>query len=333
MLRAVKVFVTGSSDLPEEYVGFARELGRRLMTDTGLVLVTGGLSSKIDGRGPALDEVIAYAAFEALGKSSQSAQSRIVTILPETDSASLKRFSLGSVVRVSYAGPRTRRYSMVLTSDAVVAVNGAKSTTEVIDLAYVAGKPLIPIPATGGSALESWNRYELELTQRLRLNQEDILALKDASSGSKAIATCLNILSRVLRPRCFVAMPFSAHPLANAFETIRSIAEEQGYQAIRVDQESFTGNIIEAIWESIRHSDVVIADLTGHNPNVYYEMGISHAFSKPTLLLIFSRDGSIPTNIPFDLRVQRIIPYGTTQSLRAQLNENLPKASSRTKNS
>jgi hypothetical protein len=76
----------------------------------------------------------------------------------------------------------------------------------------------------------------------------------------------------------------------------------------------------------LRHSDIVVADLTGNNPNVYYEMGISHALGKPTVLTVFSRDGSVPAEIPFDVRIQRVVPYGTTQSLQAQLRELLPAA-------
>ena len=54
MIRAMKVFVTGASELPEEHVGFARELGRRLMTETGFVLITGGLESKNQSTLPSL---------------------------------------------------------------------------------------------------------------------------------------------------------------------------------------------------------------------------------------------------------------------------------------
>ena len=206
----------------------------------------------------------------------------------------------------------------------MVAVHGGGATREVIDLAYVAGKPLLPLAGTGGSALESWTRYEPELVKRLDLAPDEVAALKDGGAPSRLVSVCLAVLQRTLRPRCFVAMPFASHPLANAFETMRSVAEEHGYQVIRVDQESFTGNIVEAIWESIRHCDLVIADLTDHKPNVYYEMGISHALGKPTLLTAFSRDGNVPDDIPFDIKAQRVIPYGTLGSLRGQLRDLLP---------
>jgi predicted Rossmann-fold nucleotide-binding protein len=326
MVRAIRIFVTGASALREEYVAFARELGHRLMKDTGFVLVTGSLASKAGSTLQTVDKVVAEAAFEALGRSRESAQSRIITILPDNDKPGLSRFEMGAVVRVSYAGIRTRRYSMVLTSDAIIAVSGDKATKEVVELAYIAGKPLLPVPATGGTAREVWDRYEAELIHRLHLDTRQVEALKDAQDFSRAVSACLAAVTHILRPRCFIAMPFSSHPMANTFETMRAVAEELGFQVIRVDQESFVGNIVEAIWDAIRHSDVVIADLTGHRPNIYYEMGISHALAKPTLLTLFSRDGNIPDDVPFDIKAQRIVAYGTTQSLQTQLRELLPNA-------
>jgi len=323
MIRALKVFVTGSSELPPEHVGFAEELGERLMKETGFVLVTGGLSSKGQDKRTALDKIVVNAACRALKGAPESVRSRIVTILPGIDTGVFERFSIGTIVHVAYADSRVRRHSMVLTSDAVVAINGSGATKEVIDLAYVAGKPLIPIPITGGSALECWNKYENELIRRLRLSSEEVDSLKSEKNLSCAVSMCLKLISRALRPRCFVAMPFTDHPLPNVFETIRSAAEEQGYQVIRLDQEIFTGNIVEVIWESIRNCDLVIVDLTNHKPNVYYEMGISHALGKPTLLSVYSHDGNVPNDIPFDIKVQRIIPYGTLQSLRCQLKSHL----------
>lgn len=324
MLRAIRVLVTGASELAEEYLGFAQELGQQLMKETPFVLVTGGLAAKKGSSRTALDKVVAESAFNALGRSVEAAQSRIITILPESDHPKLERFEIGSVVRMSYCDSRTRRYSMVLTSDAIVAVNGANATREILDLAYVAGKPMIALSATGGTALDIWRKYETDLVRRLRLDAADVLGLSDAGNPSRVASTCLGVLARVLRPRCFLAMPFSGHPLALTFETIRAVAEDLGFQVIRIDQESFVGNIVEAIWDAIRHSDVVIADLTNHKPNVYYEMGISHALGKPTLLTVFSRDGNVPEDIPFDVKIQRIIPYGTTQSLQIQLRELLP---------
>lgn len=325
MAQATKVFVTGSSELPDNQIEFALELGERLMKETSAILVTGGLASRGEGKRPAVDSFVAEAARRALASDAE-AMARIITMLPEPgrDHDGLERIQIGCVVHVSYAGPRTRRYSMVLSSDAVVAIGGGDATREVLDLAYVAGKPLIPVPSTKGSALECWNNYNQDLLARLKPTKEELEGLLDQEHSTNGVTACLKILQRILRPRCFVAMPFLDHELPNTYETIEAVLLEHGYQAVRMDREKFSGNIVEEIWDSIRHCDLAIVDLTRHKPNVYYEMGIAHALNKPTLIMIHSSNGMVPDDIPFDIRVQRILPYGSTQSLRAHLKAQLP---------
>ena len=329
MPQARKVLVTGSSELPEGHRSLALELGRRLMTETSAMLVTGGLKSKGPGMRPALDAVVAEAARKALGSTMEAVSQRIMTMLPEAgrDGPDFKRVEIGTVVRVPYADRRSRRYAMVVHSDAVVAIGGSDSTREVIDLAYIAGKPLIPIPSTGGAAMSAWQDYEPELRSRLNTSDSEIADLNDSEVLSQGVTACLGILRRVLLPRCFVAMPFiQRHPVPNAYETISNVVKSKGYQVVRVDQEKFSGSIVEEVWDAIHHCDLAVVDLTAHRPNVYYEMGIAHALGKPTLLLVHSEDGNVPDDIPFDIRVQRILPYGTAQSLAAHLDTQVPTA-------
>jgi hypothetical protein len=65
-----------------------------------------------------------------------------------------------------------------------------------------------------------------------------------------------------------------------------------------------SGVIMDDVLNGIDAADIVLADLTGQNANVFYEVGIAHAKNKPVLLLAQSLD-----DIPFDLRHRRILPY------------------------
>jgi hypothetical protein len=56
----------------------------------------------------------------------------------------------------------------------------------------------------------------------------------------------------------------------------------------------------------IATADLVVADLTGANPNVYYELGVAHALRRRVVLLTQSID-----QLPFDLRSYRVISYNT----------------------
>jgi nucleoside 2-deoxyribosyltransferase len=64
-------------------------------------------------------------------------------------------------------------------------------------------------------------------------------------------------------------------------------------------------DILEDIWQSINAADFVIADITGRNPNVLYELGIAHTLAKPVLIL--SKEAA---DIPIDLATRRVILYG-----------------------
>ncbi len=80
---------------------------------------------------------------------------------------------------------------------------------------------------------------------------------------------------------------------------------------------------MDDIRTSIESADLIIADLTGKNANVFYEVGICHAIEKPVLLLAQSMD-----DVPFDLRHRRVLLYSYSPrgckrlelSLRDQVN-------------
>lgn len=77
---------------------------------------------------------------------------------------------------------------------------------------------------------------------------------------------------------------------------ISPVLEEFGLKAIRADQIDKPGIITNQILEYIIKSKIVIADLSFHNPNVFYELGVRHMKKLPTIHLIRSKD-----KIPFDI--------------------------------
>ena len=83
---------------------------------------------------------------------------------------------------------------------------------------------------------------------------------------------------------------------------IEPVAAETGYQAVRADRISEPGLITTQVIKHIMDAPLVIADLTGHNPNVFYELAIRHAVGKPLVQII--RKGE---SIPFDVAGMRTI--------------------------
>jgi hypothetical protein len=84
---------------------------------------------------------------------------------------------------------------------------------------------------------------------------------------------------------------------------IEPIAKVRGYRAMRADHLTKLGSITTDIVEHILVDALVIADLTGHNPNVMYELAIRHAVRKPVVQMIQKGE-----KLPFDIAQQRTIP-------------------------
>ena len=103
---------------------------------------------------------------------------------------------------------------------------------------------------------------------------------------------------------CFVIMPFGGW-LDDYYETIYSPAiEAAGLDPHRADDLYRPSTIVNDIWAYTQKAKLLLADLTGKNPNVFYELGLAHALAKPAILVAESMD-----DIPFDLRALRIIVY------------------------
>jgi hypothetical protein len=95
------------------------------------------------------------------------------------------------------------------------------------------------------------------------------------------------------RKTCFVIGPIGAsgspeREHANTFlqyivKPCNAFAEFDYADPVRADQIAAPGQITTQIIEHLLHDDLVIADLTGHNPNVFYELSLRHAIAKPVV--------------------------------------------------
>lgn len=126
---------------------------------------------------------------------------------------------------------------------------------------------------------------------------------------------------------CFVMMPF-ANPIGGYYATIYEPAiKKAGLTPVRADTDIFaTGKIIDQIWTGLKRAKVLVAELTGRNPNVLYELGLAHALHKPVVLI-----SSNEADVPFDVRHVRVIYYELTdpfwgEKLIAKVAENIVSA-------
>jgi len=133
----------------------------------------------------------------------------------------------------------------------------------------------------------------------------------DSQKGKKAKGTC------------FVIMPMGDW-YDDYYSYIYCPAiRAAGLDPYRADDLYRPSAIINDIWKYTRASEIVLADLTGRNANVFYELGLAHAIGRPAVLVAPSMD-----EVPFDLRNLRIILYDKNDAswgaaLRAEIKASL----------
>lgn len=117
---------------------------------------------------------------------------------------------------------------------------------------------------------------------------------------------------------CFVVMPFHSLYQIEYENIIKPTLEDLNIKCIRGDEIYSKQRIMDDIWNSIKSCRFVIAELTGKNPNVLYEVGLAHALGKPVIILTRNSD-----DVPFDLKDLRYLFYDVNDPF---WGENLRKA-------
>src|SRR5271167_213839 len=115
-------------------------------------------------------------------------------------------------------------------------------------------------------------------------------------------------------PLCFILMPFGTKPNADGSminfdrvyeDLIAPAVSDAELEPIRADQETTGGIIHKPMFERLILCPFAVADLTTANANVYYELGVRHAF-KPFSTVQIIAEGS---RLPFDVQMLTTIPY------------------------
>lgn len=113
----------------------------------------------------------------------------------------------------------------------------------------------------------------------------------------------------------FVAMPFDQEMSDVFYYGIQAPIHRHELLCERVDQDVFTGDILVRIQERIESSLLVVADISGMNPNVYLEVGYAWGLQKPVVLVM--KEGC---QMKFDVQGQRCVIYKTIRELEEKLS-------------
>lgn len=146
-------------------------------------------------------------------------------------------------------------------------------------------------------------------------------ALRDYFSKKGTPRTKTTLEQQSTERVIFAAMPFSRKYDDTYFVAMAYAAKEANASCKRIDNEEFTGDIVEELKRLIKQSIAVIADLSESKPNVLYEAGYAHALGKPTVHICST---PLP-ELPFDVRNWNTIEYqlGQTTALREPLARRL----------
>lgn len=102
---------------------------------------------------------------------------------------------------------------------------------------------------------------------------------------------------------------------------IKPLLADLGIRSVRADEIYSTNPIVEDIWDQIQTAGWLVADLTGRNPNVLYELGLAHGIDRDVILLTQNI-----ADVPFDLQHWRCVVYEQTITGGEELRKNLSKA-------
>jgi hypothetical protein len=121
---------------------------------------------------------------------------------------------------------------------------------------------------------------------------------------------------------CFALLPFQERFFEVYESAVAPAARDLGLRALHAGEIFGNREVVEDIWDSICAARVVVVDVTGRNPNVFYELGICHTLGKECIVITQDK-----ADVPFDIRHRRFVEYrsdGLTL-LRTTLRKTLQK--------
>lgn len=170
--------------------------------------------------------------------------------------------------------------------------------------------------------LSGWSRDEVQFDEEALAIIDHYVSKKVEGNYIKEIFQALEELEQPNQSKtCFVIMPFSETESCSEEEwdevyneLIQPAVEDAGFNFNCYRSNIAQGSIIEDILDNINRADLVLADLTDRNANVFYELGVRHTLRDSTILIAQQLE-----DIPFDLRHFAIQVYGW-KTKKAEMN-------------
>ena len=180
-------------------------------------------------------------------------------------------------------------------------IQRAVSQVTGLSVPHLAERRKAPSPARRAAAARSTGVPEFE-----RLQTQSVLYGDDVN---------------IRRGVAFVLLPHTDEFRQIFDHVIQPALEQNGLVAVKAEDIYQPGSILGQVWDAIRTAEVIIADVSGKNPNVIYELGLCYGLRRCPILLV--RD---PAELPFNLRNLRYIEYEDSAKGAAALKVRLSAA-------
>lgn len=142
--------------------------------------------------------------------------------------------------------------------------------------------------------------------------------LVDSFAGNQQSVTVHRGAGAEKASHVFVAMPFDSAMNDVFYYGIEAPIRAAGFLCERMDHVTFTGDIMDWMKRKIESASLVIAEMTGANPNVYLEVGYAWGKDRQTLLL--AKSG---VNLEFDAKGHRCIFYQSIKDLEGKIQKEM----------
>jgi hypothetical protein len=205
-------------------------------------------------------------------------------------------------------------------ADVTIFVAGNEGTFWAKNWASYARKLILGVPRFGDAGETIFNQelmhfrasYPILAEEYEILNQ---LVINDIENYAKDI---INLAERLVTPRSVFTIMSFKQEFDDVYDSYKSVCKEFGFEAERTDESESLERIIPRIEIGIRQSAIVLADVSGLSPNIFYEIGFAKALGKD--VIITAKQG---TNLPFDLSDIPTIFWNTQTELKQDLRKRL----------
>lgn len=324
--KHLNILVAGGStwkeelEVPQDQVmQFGRSLGEEIMKQ-GHNLLSGCQTD--------LDKVVGEAAHAYLAKQREVGADdgrRIISYLFEGQQPI---HNYGTVIQSDVpdweiGGLEPTAPELIHYADVVILIGGFYGTYQAANWARLERKPLLPFATFGGAAkqvykIESTRFDKIYAAKIDRIEYEQVL--KAVSKDWNALVTqAINLAEKlVTTSSVYVIMSFAeSGEYRDLYATVQRVCQKYEYEAQRVDEANLLRRIIPEITRQVRQSAFVIADVTEHKPNVFYELGFADGLGKEVILV--AKTG---TKLPFDIQDVPVLFWGDSF---AEFEEELKK--------